>query len=199
MPRLVYRDRDHTYWLDGVHIPSVTQSLKLAGHIDARFYTPDAAYRGSLVHAVCEAIDRQDWSSPLAQIAASGRSCYDTTPYAEAYERFLWDCRPQYAEIERAGYHAELRYGARPDRIVDEMCGESGVLELKTGDPEPWHALQLALYQLVRPAGSRWVVYLRDTGRYRLERCTQADDYRTAIAAVLDAWKQAENWQLSAA
>lgn len=186
---LVYRARDHSYWRDGTHVVSVTQALKLDGQIDARFYSAEAAARGTAVHEICENADHGRASIIDA----------DLMGYAEAYQAFVADLKPRYTEIERLVYSAALRAAGRPDRIVDEMLGESGVLELKTGTRQDWHAVQLALYQLMRPAGTRWIVYLQKNGRYKGPyRCTASDDYRRGISAVETAWRRADEWQLAA-
>lgn len=182
-----YDDATHAYFWNDERIPSVTQALKLAGYIDAQFYTPEAAARGTLVHAACEVLDKQ----PVASLSVARRIGFrlspDIRPYVQAYARFLQDCRPEYDAIETTMYHPRLRYGGRTDRIVADLFRSPGILELKTGSVEPWHGYQTALYQLMKPTGARWVVYLGDNGRYRVDTMTNADDYRIGIDAIQQA------------
>lgn len=181
---LTYDDRLHVYVLDGTRIPSVTQALKLAGLIDARFYTPEAAARGTAVHALCQYAD--GGGMPIAWSDVP----YGVEAYAEAYDAFRFDTRIEYAGIEKMNAHPDGSYAGRCDRdVLRSTFGGRGKLEIKTGGEEEWHGYQLALYQLMDPQGERWAVYLQANGRYRLRRKFSADDYRTGRRAVADAWQ----------
>lgn len=187
---LTYDDTLHLYRIDGRIIPSVTQALKIAGHIDTRFYSLEAAARGSAVHALCQYLDDGTVPVPHGRIVDLIAERGDELQgYYEAYESFLFDTRVTYSGVEVLCAHPSGDYGGRPDRLVANLFGEQGVLELKTGDEEDWHAYQLALYQLMRPSGSRWAVYLGKNGRYRGPvRMTNADDYRIGRNAIAQAW-----------
>lgn len=184
---LTYDDARHEYRLNGRPIPSVTQALKLAGHIDDWWYTPEAAARGTAVHTACELVD----GGPARRTASAMHTDDDIAGYVDAYQMFSFDTQVVYSEIEVMCAHPDGTYAGRPDRIVANLLGEAGVLEIKTSrTPEDWHSIQLAAYQLLRPVGSRWVVYLSTTGRYKLVRCTHADDYRRWRNALALAWME---------
>ena len=70
----------HTFRINGVPVPSVTQALKAADIIDDRFYTDEARERGIAVHAACHYLDEEclDWETVAPEIV----------PYVEAYQRF---------------------------------------------------------------------------------------------------------------
>lgn len=47
---LIFNEPDHSYFLDGVRLPSVTQILQAEGFIDTRFYEDYDRERGRIVH-----------------------------------------------------------------------------------------------------------------------------------------------------
>jgi hypothetical protein len=174
-----YDPLNHQYFHDGQEWPGVTSVLVNAEHITKTWYTPDAAERGRRVHACAMAIDIEHDISPPSDIAGE----------VEAYLRFLHDVKPEYESIEEGWFHSVLRYGGRPDRTCYRLRGFPAVLELKTGSPAPWHRLQLAGYQFLRPSGARWVVYLKPNGRYDLRRHDDAADYAEFLRSLRAWWK----------
>lgn len=183
-----YEPEGHRYFLGGREVPGVTSVLKEAGVIDATFLrNREALARGSRVHSACEAIDlcRRAGLRTDATIV-SDRLRPGEQGYADAYAAFVRDHAPKYSHVEVGLLHATLRFGGRPDRICAYLGGGPAILELKTGHPAPWHGVQLAAYQMLFPTGSRWVVYLRDDGRYAIRRMTGADDYQTFLSALDD-------------
>ena len=181
----VYDGLNHQYTCKGQLWPSVTQTLVRAGHIDTTFLrNEDALVRGREVHKYTMALDVL---KTLRDVDLSPR----VGAPLEAYQAFVRDKRPTWWYIERAFWHRALRYGGRPDRVFRQFagCDGPGVLEIKTGGESDWHALQLAGYQRLRPAGSRWVLYLGDDGRYRLRMCREATDHSTFLAALKDTWR----------
>lgn len=180
-----YDPAGHRYVMDGRPVPSVTQLLKVAGIIDTAFLNDDAALRrGTLVHQHCEWVDKEH---RLAHGIATAPIVKPIDGYINAYAGFVRDHAPRYTHVEVGLLHATLRFGGRPDRICADLAGQGpAVLEIKTGSPAAWHGVQLAAYQMLFPTGSRWVVYLKPNGRYRLQRCTQAEDYGRFTQALAD-------------
>ena len=177
----------HRYYLDGREVPGVTTILKRAGVIDTTFLSNTAALRrGTAVHKRCEWIDSQPREVALRLAGLTGIDS-PLAGYERAYGRFIRDCRPIYSHIEAGLLHARLRFGGRTDRICVNLSDLGpAVLEIKTGHPAGWHGAQLAGYQLLFPAGSRWVVYLKPGGNYDLRRCDDAADYDTFMEALTD-------------
>lgn len=184
----------HRYYIGHREVPGVTTVLKAAGIIDTTFLRSAAALeRGTAVHAATQEADiLRSWraeepTSPDRFVFS--REVSDTVPvgYIKAYLAFLRDHAPRYTHVEAGLLHPTLAYGGRADRICADLCGQGpAILEIKTGSPASWHGVQLAGYQLLFPTGSRWVVYLRDDGRYNLKRCTNAGDYGTFMQALAD-------------
>lgn len=149
---------------------SVTQVLTVAGEIDDRWFSEEAARRGSIVHAMAEQIDIDGTCDPVP---------FDLQGYVDAYLLFLKVVRPTIHEVELELQDEVVGIGGRTDRIVT-MFGRRGVLDLKTGDKYKWHPLQLAAYVSLYGDSSlsRWGLYLGSNGRYKLQEYDSASDLR---------------------
>jgi hypothetical protein len=175
----------HLYTCKGEPWPSVTQALDVAGLIDKRWYpTPTGdgngpTDRGRAVHKYAMALDVLKTMKEVDVPPTVGGA-------VEAYRGFVRDKAPVYEHIEEAFYCRRLRYGGRPDRIFRRLLGVDGpgTLELKTGGAAAWHGYQTAGYFRLRPRGSRWVLYLHDTGRWKLVMNKDGDDHRVFLNAL---------------
>ncbi len=160
-----FREEDHSYWLDGRRLESVTEILSLSGIADYRFSNGEAMTRGSYVHTATEMIDRGtlDWS------------ILDDTlrPYCEAYQRFIEDKRPEILLSEKPMYHAQYLYAGTLDRII-VVDGTTMLIDLKTGVPNRATAIQVAAYRELVKVNHDTVLtkcfslHLREDGTYRL-------------------------------
>ena len=158
----------------GTPLISVTQVLTLRGRIEQQWFTPESAARGTAVHELTEVYDMD---TKLA-----GFTCPEPLRgYLDAYAAFKKTMRPIYHATEVKVTNALLGLGGRIDRVVD-LFGEPGILDLKTGAPSPWHGAQLAAYNVLRPTGSRWALYLRGDGTYRLKDYADPIDHRRFMA-----------------
>lgn len=171
-------DAEHRYWLGDRELIGVTAALTEAGLIDSRFFTEDAADRGTYIHAACELVDRDDLDFVEPE--------YDG--YVAAYGLFLRDARPNWLHLEHVVYDATLGYAGTADR-VGLLNGAWAVLDIKTGPPAPWHGLQLAAYGRLLPGPTglrpvRYDLYLAETGTYRLEPQRTRTDDATFLAAL---------------
>lgn len=153
---------------DGRARLSVTQILTLAGRIETQWFTPEATARGTLVHALTEAIDRGE--SPIIPAPVAG--------YVDAYRAFLAGVRPVWVGIETEVHSDVWDLAGRIDRVAASLFGSPALLDIKTGVAQPWHDAQLAAYNVLRPTGARWTLYLKPTGRFRLQQYDTADGFR---------------------
>lgn len=156
------------YRLDGVARLSVTQVLTLAGRIESQWFTPEAAARGSAVHAWTEAFDRGEEQALPAEWLG----------YAEAYVRFVAEVRPRFEAIELEVHGDRLDVSGRVDRVCGHLFGGPAVLDIKTGAAADWHGQQLAGYSLMTRKRRRWTLHLRPDGDYRLREHVDPLDYR---------------------
>jgi hypothetical protein len=187
---IAFDPRTHEYRVNGRVRSSVTQLLKLAGYIDASFYTPEAAERGTRVHATTALIDEQ-----IGGIAVPN----GLDGEVRAYLKFLSDMKPRFMMIEQAVTDDAGIVCGRPDRVFWKMGSIAGlgVLEIKTGACAPWHAYQTAGYAYLvssqyiengkdapREVASRWCVHLRKNGTYRLRQHTSPRDRAVFLYAL---------------
>lgn len=174
----------HTFKINGVPVPSVTQALKAANIIDDRFYTDEARERGIAVHAACHYLDEEclDWETVAPEIV----------PYVEAYQRFKDESGFVPALIEEPVFNAQYFYGGILDR-TGLLNGQAVLLDLKSGDPEPWANLQTAGYWgCLAQKHARYTLRLYPEGKYKLSNVhADPNDFRVFLSAVSIAhWKR---------
>lgn len=188
--RFTFDPEAHEYRLDGRVLVSVTQVLERAGLVDAAWFTEESRRRGTAVHAATHYLDEGDLDIESVDPAIEG--------YVLAYERFKREARFRPDIIEVPAYQSRWLYAGTPDRIVlggGEVIPRC-VLDLKTGAPEPWHALQLAAYANLQPEPFRFArlsLYLRDDWSYRLHEWPRAE-YLSDLTVFLGALNVA-NWK----
>lgn len=175
----------HTYTLSGKQLLSVTQVLREAGLIDARWYTDDAAQRGTFVHAAI-ALDQQHLLDD-ATLDAGLR------PYFEAYQRFMADTDARFELIEHRVHDPLLGYAGTLDACGTAL-GRPVLCDFKTGTTPPWVGVQLAAYARLLPQSfrlTRYSVELRADATYRLRPWRDREDEQVFLAALrLVTWKR---------
>lgn len=159
---------------DGTIIPSVTQVLKAAGVIDDRWYTAEARDKGSAVHKLCERYAQGE------RLDKHGRALRDL-PYVNAFARWIDDYRPWVIATECRVYHKinGKAYAGTFD-LLSEISANYILVDIKTGAPAKWHAVQLAAYAMASLVDSSGtvenrqvnpdkiaVLYLKKDGTYR--------------------------------
>jgi len=178
MPDLAFDDATHTYTVDGIEVPSVTQVLDDAGLVDKRWYTDEACLRGRYVDVATELHDagKLDWSKVPAQYV----------PYVEAWVLFRKESQIQILGQKERRYSAIYHYAGECDKRV-LWGGETGILDIKTGARPAWYALQLAGYIGLQPvATGRIGVVLKPNGGYSMKHYSYDpgdwDAFRGALA-----------------
>lgn len=128
MAKLLFYDADHTYQLDGVTLPSVSEvtrfiSKEIYGNINQ--YTLDnACARGTNVHKSTEVLDK------FSEIECDE----EIVPYVQAYVQFRRDykiSKDNIIEIESAYGDMELGYAGTIDRIY-KVDDEIWLVDLKS-------------------------------------------------------------------
>ena len=186
MPPLTFDEEAHEYRLDGVVIPSVTQVIREAGLIDTQWYTEEGRERGAEVALVTELHDKG--------ILDEDTVTDEIRPYLKAWKRFKADTGFLCELIEEPVYHRELRYAGTLDRIGTWRESPNRILlDIKTGGPEPCHAIQTAAYAACftwRAGPLRFGIHLDNSGKYRIAAHTDPNDRRVFNAALAIAnWK----------
>ena len=192
---------DTTYRLerDGtvVEYPRVTAILSVVQDFSA--ISPErlahAAERGRAVHRAIWLIEAGGDGSGLA---------WDTlhpelVPYLHAYQAFKKGTGCRVIEKERLIVSERYCYAGRADLIVEGLEKRPDVLDIKTGEPYPSHALQVAAYEWgyreivnTKRIMGRCVLYLRDNGTYRLDHHKSPHDFAVFLAV-----KQVYDWRKS--
>ena len=123
-----YDPATHTYRIDGVAVPSVTQVVDVITASERSAINPavlaQAARRGTLVHEYTESID---YGIPLEEIEIEPA----LAGYVQSWLRFKRDWLFTPLHIEKPLYDAEAGYAGRIDRI-GTVNGRSAIVDIKT-------------------------------------------------------------------
>ncbi|MDD2858876.1 MAG: PD-(D/E)XK nuclease family protein [Candidatus Nanopelagicales bacterium] len=173
----------HTYRVDGVRLPSVTQIMRATGIIDDRWFDAWSRDRGSAVHLACELADHGTLDEASVDPRIRG--------YVTAWERFLSETRATVAEIEFRHSSAALGYAGTIDRVLSLHGDRPAIVDLKTGAPGRAAGIQTAAYaDLYRDATgdivlTRFAVRLFSAGKYSVVegRTSDHDDWNEALWA----------------
>jgi len=166
-PNCRFIEESHTYYMDDVPVPSVTQALVDAGIINTEFFTAWGRMRGSAVHKATELYDQDDLNEETLDPAISG--------YLEAWKRFRREFRLEIEEIELEMYHPGSKYAGTLDRAGVGHNGKDRVIvDIKTGVLTRAVGLQLTgyadLYQEMtgKIVNKIYGVQLKEDGSYRM-------------------------------
>lgn len=173
----------HAYKLDGRPVLSVTQILREAGLIDTTHYTEYARDRGTYVAQATQFYDEGDLDfSGLAP---------ELLPYVLQWQKFIEWSGAEVLSIEERVANTTYLYAGTLDRRI-RMRGDEYVLDIKTGEPEPWHSLQTGAYSATFiERKKRCAVYL-SPDRFRWNSHNDPRDVNVFLAAASIA-----NWKLN--
>ena len=172
---LEFDPSDHSYRLDGKLIPGVTTVLGAVGIIETSYFREEAAWRGSVMHKVCELDDL----GTIAQYEIDPQA----EPYLAAYRAFKRDRAFLPSLIEQPLADPKLGFAGTPDRTGVIAGRQRGLdyrvtLDLKTGAEAWWHRLQLAAYSQLTGTLGRIVLRLKSDGTYNAHELPIADRWR---------------------
>lgn len=193
---LVFDPEKHRYTLDGKSLPGVTTMLKVAGFMGSGhdFVKPHYLTRGTRIHAATCMIDTCTLDRPYYL-----EHWPEEAGYLTAYDSFLAKVKPRVLARELRGVYQGMHpFAGTVDRVL-KINGRWGVLDIKTGDPQPWHKLQLMAYRMFfRREMAMWSLQLKDDGKFKLDEHNKSkgemlwSDKRVMTAASL-AWVQIED------
>lgn len=173
---VTFDDKTHTYTIDGIEVPSVTQVISAV--LGKQFSGEDAEYNMSRGRAVHEA----------ARIFAEGDDV-EVAPeicgFVEALRKFWKELSPQPLAIERVVANPQLMYAGTLD-LCAIVGGKRVVVDYKTGGMDEQRAmLQLGGYGLAYPAAKHGcAVNLRGDGEYRMTKIEPLEKYKREFAAM---------------
>jgi len=135
--KITFLEDDHTYWNEsGLEVPSVSRILEHFGLTDFSMVRPDVLDAsmefGKCVHKTLELSDKDDLDECDPAIH----------PYISQWEIFRkdWD----FVAIEQPLYSKVFGFAGTIDRVT-----KTSIIEIKSGQEQPSHALQTAMYQIL--------------------------------------------------
>ena len=179
---LTFEESTHTYYWDGVEVPSVSSFLEKAEFKKpSAWYTPGAAERGTEIHRLTELFDLGllDLSSDVV-----AQSSDVVQGHLQAWAKFRRETgfRPHQVEIQLC--NVTLWLAGTVDRIGD-FHGRRAKVDLKTGSKAPWHKYQLAAYNLLDDSrDTRVNVYTKADGTYKLQTYADPSDHLQVLRAL---------------
>lgn len=187
---LTFDEKTHTYTLDGVRLPSVTEVTRFLSvdyKSDRPWLAQAAAQRGSDIHALTALIDYGEDPEDVP---------FEYEGYIKAYRRFLRDYRPEWSGIEVALADATRGFAGTVDRY-GTIGGNSCVLDIKTGHLHaPAITAQLCGYHVLLMlckgfvADALYGLQLRSDGTYALMAYRYYPDIFAACMTLHDANKR---------
>lgn len=180
-----FEEADHTYWIGDARVPSITQLIERGGLLGAgaAFYTEASRDRGHEVHRLCADFDLGVLDLPRLESPHRG--------YVLAYIAASVGLKPEWDDIEEADAHPHYRFAGRIDR-AGLVLGRQTVAELKSAAKAKHHPVQTALQAILRswrhglPAEQyqRLVIYLKNTGKFSVERHDDPRDFVEAFRLI---------------
>ena len=122
---LTFDEATHTYTLDGIRLPSVTEVTRFCAYdykSDRPWLAEAAARRGTAVHEACALIDYGEEPEKTPEIAG----------YLKAYRRFLKDWKPEWKLIECPIADRDMKMAGTMDRF-GIIHNAPAILDIKTG------------------------------------------------------------------
>ncbi|MFA6290153.1 MAG: hypothetical protein WC637_00150 [Victivallales bacterium] len=167
----------HEYRCNGVLYPSVTQILADMGLIDTSWFTEYSRERGTLVHRIIQWHLAGDLDEESIDPALR--------PYFDAFIRFQEESKFVAEEVEKPFASVTCRFAGTPD-LIGCLNGHNAIVDIKTGAPQPWTALQLAGYEILvkHPSMERFSLQLTDEGKYKLTHHKDRQDRGVFLAAL---------------
>lgn len=130
-----FDEEKHEYRLNGVVLPSITQSIAAAGLIDTEWYSELGRWRGTQVHTATQ-MDDEDELDEDSLDGVYGFVPGELFSYLEQWRTFRETYEFEPTLIEELMYHAVHLYGGRIDRagtIKHNQHRTKCVVEIKTG------------------------------------------------------------------
>jgi hypothetical protein len=185
---LTFDEASHTYAMNGRPIPGVTSVISGAGLMGFHISSTEAMERGRAVHMICELFDKGELDPDKVPGNLRG--------YLDAWIKFRIEANVSHIEWCAETVYAHLYgYAGRIDRLASFRNKPlEYVLDIKSGQPAPWHRIQTAGYEQLRGPKNpiRYCVYLRPNGTFKLvEHDNYQDDVAVFNAALtIQAWKE---------
>ena len=179
-----FNEKDHSYSVEGVRYPSVTQILAALGFYgDAeKYFTEYSRDRGSFVHRIIEYHLSGELDETTIDPALEG--------YFAAWLRFERDTGFVSTITEKRMCSKIYCFAGTPDHI-GKLNGREAIIDVKTGAPGPAAEIQTAAYEILHDRPSkRFALQLMRDGKYGLKEFKSREDRGIFLSALA-----VYNWQ----
>lgn len=139
-PKLEFNEALHEYRVGGILTPSVSQILKANGLMENFRHSETALTIGTAIHRATELSDlgKLDYSSLDPRL----KKCIDL------WEKFKKEIGVSIVLGVEEKVHFGVLYAGTIDRVLSLRNGHKMILDFKSGNPQPWAALQTAAYAM---------------------------------------------------
>jgi hypothetical protein len=168
----------HTYTVDGVRYPSVTQIISDMGlYGDTSYFTEYCRERGLFVHKIIQYHLSGELDEATIDPALRG--------YFEAWLKFQREASYVSDACEKVMASDSYRFAGTVDH-VGHLNGHPCLIDTKTGAMSPATALQLAGYEVLvkQPGIKRFGLQLTAEGNYKLREFNDRQDRNIFLAAL---------------
>lgn len=185
MTDLQFDEETHTYWLAGRRLPSVTT---ITGPIMPNYGIADPTL-GSRVHTLTE---HHDNGTPHLITEDDALALM----YLAHWRQFLEDYDAVWSAIEERIHNPAWGYAGTLDRrgrMVINGEPHAVIVDIKTGEPDRWHGVQLAGYAFALGTNTtdyrRFGVYLRPDHYKVIEYADPSDFVAFTALVTINSWK----------
>lgn len=139
-PKLEFNEALHEYRVGGILTPSVSQILKANWLMENFRHSETALNNGTAIHRALELHDlgKLDESSLDPRL----KKCI------ELWDKFKKEIGVSVVLAAEEKVHFGVLYAGTIDRVLSLRNGHKMILDFKSGNPQPWAALQTAGYAL---------------------------------------------------
>jgi len=185
---LEFRLEDHSYWLDGVRLPSVTQVLSEMGFYGdaAAYFTEYSRDRGTYVHKAIQLYEDGELDEESLDPVIR--------PYLKAWKQFKHDSGFIVSASEKAMASVTYQFAGTVDLLGTFEDTTCAIIDIKTGAVGPVVGLQLAAYEILEGTHGRkrFALQLKEDGKYKLHQFTNRQDRQIFLSALsVYQWKKA--------
>lgn len=191
MVNIAFDAATHTYRVDGRPARGVTSVLKASGMMPAFMLAhPDqyAMDRGTHAHKATEMYDAGGLDEDSLDAVLR--------PYLDGWKAWCKEVnwKPMGREVRMANAALGIA-GTMDGHGFTRLFSQPVIVDIKTGDPAPWHGPQLGGYSLCMTTPHKLLgVYLGDDGRFRQKEYPARESEAVFMAALtLLNWKAEHN------
>jgi len=190
---LTFDPEVHRYMLNDMVVPSVTQIIKGGGLFgDFTKFVDEEALKHAMELGTAAHLATQYYDEKRLDMDALSD---EVRPFVDAWARFRMDTGVNINYCEVKVCHREMMYAGTVDRIVRWKNGTAAIIDIKTGVPQKWHAIQTYAYARAYAAKGRVIgrysVYLDKEANYKVVEHKDGRDGDVWNACLtLHRWKQ---------